>query len=411
LPPSSAPALSSGKIGLRAHLDDDLERIVQQNRDPDTVRWTPVPSPYGRKQGREYLARMRSGWIEGTELSFAITHRGDYAGTVALVPDGCGGATLGYDLHPDARGRHIASTAGRLALAWAFDSLPLDVVHWYAVVGNWASRRVAWALGFQLEGTVRGLLVQRGERYDAWIGSLRRDDVMAPAHVWLDPVTVTGELVRLRGHRDDDLAATVEACNDPAVRRWLPQIPSPYRPDDALAHREAIRDDHACGRALYWAVADEDDRLVGEIGVFGLRAGLSRTAELGYWTHPGARGRGLTTEAVRLAARHALLAREDGGLGLVRVLIRAADDNLASQRVAQRAGFRLAGRDREAELLDDGSVRDGLRFDLLAHELPEPEHPAPEQRDGEQRDGEQRDGETPARRGKSAKGRRRKEQR
>jgi len=338
-----------------------------------------VPVPYGPDQGREFLASRERNWADGTELSFAVTSRGEFAGTVDLSPDGHGAAELGFSLHPAARGRHVASTALRLCLGWGFDALGLQVVHWRALAGNWPSRRLVWALGFRVEGTVRGLLVQRGVRHDGWIGSLRRGDPLAPAHVWLDPPTVPGPRIRLRAHRETDLDRIVEACNDPAVRRWLPVIPQPYRAQDAADHREAVLEDQAAGTALYWAVAGPDDRMVAEIGLFGLRAGLSRSAEVGYWAHPDSRGHGFTAEAVGLAARHALLAREDGGLGLNRVLIRAAEDNLPSQRVAQRAGFRQAGRDREAELLRDGSTRDDLRFDLVAGELPVPanrEYPA-----------------------------------
>jgi RimJ/RimL family protein N-acetyltransferase len=42
----------------------------------------------------------------------------------------------------------------------------IEVVYWRAQVGNWASRRVAGRCGFRMEGTVRGLLEQRGERRD-----------------------------------------------------------------------------------------------------------------------------------------------------------------------------------------------------------------------------------------------------
>lgn len=366
--PRSAPTLAGGRVALRAHHEDDLDRIVEQCRDPEMQRWTGVPARYQRKHGRAFLAGRAAGWQDGTELSFAITWRGEFAGSLELRPQAAGAAEIGYALHPHARGRHVGSTALRLGLAWAFQTLGLEVVHWRAGVGNWPSRRLAWAVGFQVEGTVRGLLALRDGRADAWVGSLRRDDPMTPAHVWLDPVTVTGRRVRLRAHREEDTGPTVEACNDPELHRWLPQIPQPYRAVDAVAHRLAIDEDHAAGRAVYWAVADADDRMIGEIGLFGLRAGLSRAGELGYWVHPAHRGRSVATDALRLAARHALLAREDGGLGLSRVLVRAADDNLASQRVALRAGFRPAGRDRAAELLGDGTVHDGLRFDLLAEE-------------------------------------------
>lgn len=62
------------------------------------------------------------------------------------------------------------------ALAWSFADRGLDGVQWQAHVGNDASRSVALACGFRLEGTVRGLLVQRGRRVDAWIGTLLASD-------------------------------------------------------------------------------------------------------------------------------------------------------------------------------------------------------------------------------------------
>jgi RimJ/RimL family protein N-acetyltransferase len=376
--PRSAPTLTGGQVALRAHWDEDVDRIVEQGRDPLMQQWTGVPARYARKHARAFLASRPAGWQDGTELGFAITHRGEFAGSVDLRPQGAGAAEVGYALHPDARGRHVGSTALRLCLAWAFQSLDLEVVHWRAAVGNWPSRRLAWAVGFQVEGAVRGLLAARDARRDAWVGSLRRGEPMTPAHLWLDPVTITGRRVRLRAHRADDLARTVEACNDPGVHRWLSQIPKPYRAEDAAAHQASILEDHAAGRALYWAVAGGDDLMVGEIGLFGLRAGLSRAGEIGYWVHPEHRGRSVATEAVRLAARHALLAREDGGLGLARVLVRAADDNVGSQRVALRAGFRPSGRDRASELLGDGTVHDALRFDLVADELdPATDHDLP----------------------------------
>jgi RimJ/RimL family protein N-acetyltransferase len=56
--------------------------------------------------------------------------------------------------------------APRLVLAWGFGLSGIEVVYWRAQVGNWASRRVAGRCGFRMEGTVGGLLQQRGERRD-----------------------------------------------------------------------------------------------------------------------------------------------------------------------------------------------------------------------------------------------------
>jgi len=61
-------------------------------------------------------------------------------------------------------------------LDWGFTELALAGVHWRAVVGNHSSRRAAEKCGFVLEGTVRGLLVHRGQRLDGWIGTLLAAD-------------------------------------------------------------------------------------------------------------------------------------------------------------------------------------------------------------------------------------------
>jgi RimJ/RimL family protein N-acetyltransferase len=182
---------------------------------------------------------------------------------------------------------------------------------------------------------------------------------------------ITGDGFRLRPHSPQDVPAMAQACNDPMTQRWLPHLPRPYTPEDARAHLEEIAEEQAGGRAVFWAVADDSDRLLGEIGLWGIAQGESHSGELGYWAHPAVRGHGLTTRAVRLAARHGLLPRDRGGIGLQRLVIRAADGNAPSQRVAEGAGFRLSGRDRLAQALRDGSRVDLLRFDVLRGEVPD----------------------------------------
>jgi RimJ/RimL family protein N-acetyltransferase len=128
-----------------------------------------------------------------------------------------------------------------------------------------------------------------------------------------------------------------------------------------------MAEEAAAGRAVFWALTDPvSDRLLGEIGMWGLARGDSRSAELGYWTHPAARGRRMTTEGVRQVAGYALLPKDRGGLGLTRLVIRAAEGNTPSQKVALGAGFERTGRDRRAELLRDGSVQDLVRYDIVA---------------------------------------------
>jgi RimJ/RimL family protein N-acetyltransferase len=119
-------------------------------------------------------------------------------------------------------------------------------------------------------------------------------------------------------------------------------------------------------------VADlADDRCVGSVDVFGLeRHGAE--AEIGYWTHPAERGRGVIGEAVGLAVRHAVIPVADGGLGQRRLSLRHGAGNAASRRVAVRAGFREVGVERAVDPAPDGGYDDLVRYDLLASEVSSP---------------------------------------
>jgi RimJ/RimL family protein N-acetyltransferase len=87
-------------------------------------------------------------------------------------------------------------------------------------------------------------------------------------------------------------------------------------------------------------------------------------AEIGYWSHPAARGRGVMTEAVGLLTRHVFLDTEDGGLGAHRLFIRAAVDNLASRHVAEAQGYQRCGLERHANPMGDGSYSDLVAYDM-----------------------------------------------
>jgi RimJ/RimL family protein N-acetyltransferase len=84
----------------------------------------------------------------------------------------------------------------------------------------------------------------------------------------------------------------------------------------------------------------------------------------GYWIARPARGQGVCTRALRLLARHAL---ED--LQLQSVQLATDPENLASQRVAEKVGFRREGVMRTHLRHPDGRVRDSVLFSLLPGEL------------------------------------------
>jgi RimJ/RimL family protein N-acetyltransferase len=256
----------------------------------------------------------------------------------------------------------------RLLLDWGFAERGFETVIWWAHRGNWASRKVAWRLGFTIEGSARQWLTQRGELRDAWVGTLLSTDPRRPSSPWYDAPRIVGPGVVLRPLGHEDAPRVVEACQDPVTAYWLGQIQQPYGLDLAHTFVEDRLEAAASARAMTWAIADPaSDLLVGVVNLFDVEPRVQ--AEVGYWVHPAARGRGVGTEATRLAVRHALMQLADGGLGLGRVRGVAALDNIASRRVLEKAGLVEQGRERRGTLLGDGTRADVAVLDVLADDV------------------------------------------
>ena len=174
-----------------------------------------------------------------------------------------------------------------------------------------------------------------------------------------EPTTLRTDRLVLRppgaGDADDNLAAV-----DDEVRRWMPWSVG-FDRDKALrwCTEQAFRDPQ---REVNFVIEPaETGRFAGVIGL-GRADWDTGVAETGYWIGPFMRRRGYVSEALRAVAGHAF------GLGLHRLELVAAVGNLASQRVAERAGFTREGVLREARPVPGGRA-DMVLFSLLAEEL------------------------------------------
>ncbi|MFC0529227.1 GNAT family N-acetyltransferase [Phytohabitans kaempferiae] len=155
----------------------------------------------------------------------------------------------------------------------------------------------------------------------------------------------------LRPWREEDTDSVYRACQDPAIQHWT-RVPSPYLPEHA---RHFVTEYSAAtwraGTGAPFAVTDPDTgELLASCGLVTIDRVLS-SAEVGYWTAPWARGRGVATRATRAVSRWAF-----ESLGLRRVVWQAAVGNQASRLVALRAGFRIDGYMRMADDGGDGWV-------------------------------------------------------
>ena len=365
--PDDVPELTDGVVTLRAPTSADEPRVVEQCTDPQSVEWTTVPTPYGKQEAAEFVGKhIPQGWSDETNLVFAIEHQGLFAGSVDLRLRGAGEAEVGYGLHPEARGQGVMRRALNLLLDWGFSKQDLVVVHWRANVGNWASRRAAWAVGFTFGPTIPRLLDHRGERRDGWTAWILADDPREPRERWLEPPVLERGTLRLRPWRDGDGNRIVEAANDALLRQFVPNSPLPTEPAEVPDYLTRVRLMAATNTRLAWCVADRaTDHALGNVALFDFEGPENdETAQVGYWAHPDARGGGVMSAAVDLACEWSMRTTDAGGLGLRRLFLLTAASNTASRRVAERARFVHVGTERESGPgRDSHAVYDRLRGD------------------------------------------------
>lgn len=172
------------------------------------------------------------------------------------------------------------------------------------------------------------------------------------------PEVIADDTVVLRPWREDDVDAQLAAWSDPMFRRF-----SDWAPSNALEAIERIQAQHSMraeGHGVAFAVCDSSpsEVVLGEVSINSIDP-TNRSASIGYWLAPEARGRGVVTRAVRLATRFAF-----DRLELNRIELTCGPDNAASAAVATRAGFTFEGKLR-SNLLFKGAFRDSLVFSLL----------------------------------------------
>jgi RimJ/RimL family protein N-acetyltransferase len=144
--------------------------------------------------------------------------------------------------------------------------------------------------------------------------------------------------VRLRPWTTDDVPALVVAHRDPALRRWLRTHLVDEGEARAWVERQAA--DRAAGARLSCAVLLEDfDAPVGHVVLSGLSAEHDR-AEVGYWTAPAARDRGVAGAALGAALAEATTLPR--AVPLRRFELFHAVGNEASCKVPQKAGLAFA---------------------------------------------------------------------
>ncbi|SRR5581483_9704700 len=176
---------------------------------------------------------------------------------------------------------------------------------------------------------------------------------------------LTDGSILIRTYRDTDAPLLYEAVREsiPEVSKWLPWCHENYSITESRAFISA-RELPSQGDEWYsFAVVDrESGKFLGGVGLNFINR-VHQIANLGYWVRSSATKLGVATAATRLAARFGF-----EQLGLHRIEIVAAVGNLASQRVAEKAGATREGVLRKRLLINNES-HDAVMYSLVREDL------------------------------------------
>lgn len=179
------------------------------------------------------------------------------------------------------------------------------------------------------------------------------------------PSRITTERFVLRRFTRRDAEGLAEAvqASIPELARWLPWAHPGYQRDDAASFVRESAQAWKEGRAFDFTIRDpaHPGRHLGNASIWHVSR-MARSGEIGYWVRSEDAGKGIATEATA-----ALLDLGFDALGLHKVVLRIAVGNHASERVAEKLGFRRDGVLRE-ELLIRGRWVDHTLYSLLGHE-------------------------------------------
>jgi ribosomal-protein-serine acetyltransferase len=166
--------------------------------------------------------------------------------------------------------------------------------------------------------------------------------------------------LRIYEERHAQAIADMVDQNRAHLRQWLPWLDNSRSVEDSKAFiRDALRQfaDNQGFQAGIWY----QGKLAGGIGYHPINW-ASRKVEIGYWLGETYQGKGLVTKACRTLVTYAF-----DVLGLNKVEIRCAIENVRSCAIPKRLGFTQEGILREAEWLYDHYI-DLVVYGMLARE-------------------------------------------
>lgn len=144
------------------------------------------------------------------------------------------------------------------------------------------------------------------------------------------------------------------------LREWLPWLDFTKKVEDSRDFIKGTRQGYAENKSMTTLILYKGE-IVGVAG-YNTLDWTNKVVTIGYWLDKDYQGNGIMTRVAEALTDHAITE-----LGMNRVDIRAAVENVKSRSIPERLGFTLEGKIRQAEWLYDHHV-DHAVYGMLAED-------------------------------------------
>jgi RimJ/RimL family protein N-acetyltransferase len=182
----------------------------------------------------------------------------------------------------------------------------------------------------------------------------------------IEPITLTGDLVRLEPLQLSHAPALYEAAQDQTIWTWYQENPSGSLAVMERSISNALEAQEA-GKQLPFAIIElSTGHVVGSTRFYEIDLD-NRGMEIGAtWLNPAIQRTGVNTECKYLLLQYAFEV-----FGAIRVQLKTHHNNLKSQRAIERLGAVKEGILRNAKIYPDGSYRHSVYYSILDTEWPQ----------------------------------------
>jgi N-acetyltransferase len=181
----------------------------------------------------------------------------------------------------------------------------------------------------------------------------------------IEPVTLTGKLVRLELLQMKHAVELYQVAQDPSIWTYMPMTPIGSLAEMEQVIAKACQEQEA-GVSLPFAIIDlARNRAVGSTRYLDIQP-ANRGLEIGWtWLSPSVQRTGINTECKYLLLRHAFET-----WGMIRVQLKTHHLNFKSQRAIERLGAVKEGTLRNHIIMPDGSYRHSVYYSIIEGEWP-----------------------------------------